>query len=76
MEHNYGHGEENLSYNFYILNVLAFLVHQILHITCPDFNDLKDKAGGYRMLYEDLRSAINHVIFDSFDDLLLYELDG
>jgi len=75
LEHNYGHGENNLSYNFYVLNVLAFLIHQILHITCPDFNDLKDKAGGYRMLYDNLKSVIKYFVFDTFDQLLIFELN-
>lgn len=30
VEHNFGHGQENLSYNFFLLNVLAFFIHQIL----------------------------------------------
>ena len=75
LEHNYGHGEENLSYNFYILNILAFLVYQILHITCPDFNDLKDKVGGYRMLYDSLKNVIKFFVFDTFDQLLIFELN-
>jgi len=29
IEHNFGHGKQNLSYIFFLLNLLAFFVHQI-----------------------------------------------
>ncbi|APZ30187.1 hypothetical protein [Rickettsia conorii] len=29
IEHNYGHGSENLCYNFYNFTLLAFTIHQI-----------------------------------------------
>jgi len=33
IEHNYGHGKNNLSMTFFILNLLAFFTHQILELT-------------------------------------------
>ncbi|MDL1981259.1 MAG: hypothetical protein LWX02_07290 [Deltaproteobacteria bacterium] len=33
IEHNYGHGEKNLSMIFFMLNLLAFFTHQILELT-------------------------------------------
>jgi hypothetical protein len=30
LEHNYGHGRQTLSIVFYLLNLLAFLAHQVL----------------------------------------------
>ena len=33
IEHNYGHGEKNLSMMFFMLNLLAFFTHQILEFT-------------------------------------------
>ena len=29
LEHNYGHGEHNLCFNFYLLTLLGFFIHQI-----------------------------------------------
>ena len=34
-EHNYGHGKKNLSFNFFILILLAFFMHQIFEPTNP-----------------------------------------
>ena len=36
-EHNYGHGEDNLSTNFALLMMLAFAIDQIQELCCPLF---------------------------------------
>jgi len=33
IEHNYGHGKNHLSFNFFLLNLLAFFMHQIFELT-------------------------------------------
>jgi len=32
IEHNFGHGSQHLSLNFFVLNLLAFYIHQILEL--------------------------------------------
>jgi hypothetical protein len=32
LEHNYGHGKKHLSFNFFLLNLLAFFMHQIFEL--------------------------------------------
>jgi hypothetical protein len=32
LNHNFGHGQKNLSHNMYLLTLLAFLLHQFLSI--------------------------------------------
>ena len=76
LEHNFGHGKENLSFNFYILNVLAFLVHQILHITSEDFNKFKELIGSYSGMYNYMKSALMFFVFKSFDEIILLKLNG
>ncbi len=71
LEHNYGHGKENLSFNFYILNVLAFLMHQIIQITNDDFNRLKKKEGSFSALYEYIRQVIRYFVFDEFEEIIV-----
>ncbi len=75
LEHNYGHGKENLSFNFYILNVLAFFVHQILHITSKDFNKFKEIEGSYLTMYEAIKWSLRFFIFETFDELILFNID-
>jgi hypothetical protein len=55
-EHNYGHGEENLSVVFALLMMLAFLVDQVLQLGDPLFQGALEKLGSKRLLWERMRS--------------------
>jgi hypothetical protein len=55
-EHNYGHGEENLSVVFALLMMLAFLVDQVLQLCDPLFQGALQKLGSKRLLWERQRS--------------------
>jgi hypothetical protein len=44
LEHNYGHGDKNLSYNMYLLTLLVFYFHQIFELT-----DGFTKLAGFRL---------------------------
>jgi hypothetical protein len=55
-EHNYGHGEENLSVVFALLMMLAFLVDQVLQLCDPLFQGALQKLGSKRLLWERMRS--------------------
>lgn len=43
LEHNYGHGEKNLTHNFIMSMFLAFLVDQIQELSCFTFKKLLEK---------------------------------
>jgi hypothetical protein len=55
-EHNYGHGEENLSVVFALLMMLTFLVDQVLQLCDPLFQGALEKLGSKRLLWERMRS--------------------
>jgi hypothetical protein len=76
-EHNYGHGEKNLSVVFAMLMMLAFLVDQVQQLCCPLFRAVWKKVGSKRALWERLRSHFWHFIFRSMRHLyhvILYDL--
>ena len=76
-EHNYGHGERNLSVVFAMLMMLAFLVDQVQQLCCPLFRAVWKKVGSKRALWERLRSHFWHFIFRSMRHLyqvILYDL--
>ena len=76
-EHNYGHGEQNLSVVFAMLMMLAFLVDQAQQLCCPLFRAVWDKVGSKRALWEQLRSHFYHFTFRSMRQLyeaMLYDL--
>jgi hypothetical protein len=69
-DHNYGHGQQNLSVVFAMLMMLAFLVDQVEQHCCPLFQANLKKAGSRRILWERLRSHFYHFVFPSMRELL------
>lgn len=74
LEHNFGHGKRFLSFNFYLLTLLAFFFHQVFELTDHLFQDCRKKCGSKQLLWERLRSAICWLIFDSWKQLLEFIL--
>jgi hypothetical protein len=74
MEHNYGHGEKNLAFNFYLLTLLAFTMHQIFELTCRLYQACRKKCGSKKHLWETIRSYIKIIIFDTWEALLAFVL--
>jgi hypothetical protein len=74
LEHNYGHGEKNLAFNFYLLTLLAFLFHQVFEVCDADFQASRKKAGSKRSLWEKFRTLMEFFIFESWDQLLGFYL--
>lgn len=70
LEHNYGHGKKNLSYNMYLLTLLAFFFHQIFELTDGVYQACRVYYGSKQHLWENFRSTIRMVIIDSWDDLM------
>jgi hypothetical protein len=68
-EHNYGHGEQNLSVVFAMLMMLAFLVDQVQQLCCSSFRAVWSKLGSKRALWEQLRSHFYHFTFQSMQQL-------
>jgi hypothetical protein len=72
IEHNYGHGERHLSMNFFLLNMLAFFMHQIFELADPLYQWLRKKLGSKKNLWDHLRIACHILIFQSWEVLLMY----
>jgi len=69
-EHNYGHGNQNLSTVLMILMMLAFLIDQVQQACCPLFQAVLEKLKSRRSLWFRLRSAIDSFAFRSYCDVL------
>ncbi len=74
LEHNFGHGSKFLSFNIYLLTLLAFLFHQIFELTDSFYQTARDRWAK-RLLWETLRAAIKFIIFVSWEQLLAHCLD-
>jgi hypothetical protein len=75
LAHNYGHGENYLSFNFYQLTLLAFTLHQISELCDIAFKACRKKAGSKRNLWEKFRTFIDIAIFQTWEQLLRYYLN-
>ena len=75
-EHNFGHGNKNLSTVFAYLLMLAFLVDQIQLMACGLFKAVLKKIGAKIYLWEKLRALFFNFNFHSMEHLLRIMLHG
>ncbi|MCP4458607.1 MAG: hypothetical protein GY816_11380 [Cytophagales bacterium] len=74
-EHNYGHGKLNLSVNFALLMMLAFLVDQVQQLASTLFQAVLKKEGSKKRLWDHMRALFYTLTFNSLEDIyraLLY----
>jgi len=67
VEHSFGHGRKHLSFNFFLLNLLAFFMHQIFELTYVVYQELRQKFGSKRNLWDHLRAALYLIVFPDID---------
>ena len=68
-EHNYGHGEHNLSVVFAMLMMLAFLVDQTQQLGCALFQAVWAKLGSKRLRWERMRALFDDEALSSMRPL-------
>jgi hypothetical protein len=69
-EHNYGHGEQNLSVVFATIMMLAFLIDQTQQLCCALFRAVWAKLGSKRLLWERMRALFYDYALKSMRQLL------
>ncbi len=69
-EHNYGHGQQNLSVVFALVMMLAFLVDQTQQLCCALFQAVWAKLGSKRLLWERMRALFYDYALESMRQLL------
>jgi len=75
IEHNYGHGKQNLSMVFFILNLLAFYVHQILESTDLLYQKCRSKFSSREEYWNHLRTLFNLFRFRDWEHMLSFLYD-
>ena len=70
LKHNFGLGGKNLSTNFILLMMLAFLVDQIQQLCCPLFQAALKKLGGKKYLWSEIISLFTRFEIDSVKTML------
>ena len=76
LEHNYGHGQQNLSVVLALLMMLAFLVDQAQQLCCPLFQAALHKLQTKRNLWDHVRNYFRLFVLSSMTELLLALVRG
>ena len=75
IEHNYGHGTNNLSFNFLLLTLLAFFCHQSAELTDGLYQQCRKKLGSKVNMWNNVRTVIRIFIFESWEMLFSFVLN-
>jgi len=70
LEHNFGHGSQNLSAVLTTLNLLAFACHTICALAIPLWRAAADAIGTRKRFFEHLRSITVFLVFSGWEDIL------
>jgi hypothetical protein len=68
-EHNFGHGDQNLTTVLAMIMLLAFLIDQIQEASCGAFQAGLKKLHAKRTFWERIRSFFYLIFIDSWDDV-------
>jgi len=75
-EHNFGHGQKNLSVVFAVLMMLAFLVDQVQQMACALFRAVLNKKGSRKRVWDHMRALFKTLEFTSMEQLFQAILYG
>ncbi|MEW6261748.1 MAG: hypothetical protein AB1641_01610 [Thermodesulfobacteriota bacterium] len=75
IEHNFGHGQLNLSYIFFLLNLLAFFCHQVFELTDPLYRRGRAAFSSRLEYWNQLRCTIRIWVFPDWETLLAVIID-
>ena len=76
LEHNFGHGQQDLANVLATLNILAFLIHTIQELVEPAYQRLRRALGARKTFFNDLRALTRYMVFDTWEDLFLFMEEG
>ena len=71
LEHNFGHGKQNLAAILASLNLLAFALHTVCDIGDELWRAARAKLGPRYNFFSKLAAITSYLIFPSWEDLLL-----
>ena len=76
LEHNFGHGNKNLSATLFTFNLLAFLFHTILEMKDTKYRMLREKLPTRKTFFDHVRALTTYICFDSWSAILSFMMRG
>ena len=71
LEHNFGHGDRHLSEALFVVNLLAFFMHQIFELVDGLYQRVRTFFSSRRAFWDEVRSAFRLFLFTSWDQVLV-----
>ena len=72
LDHNFGHGKQYLALTLLTLNLLAFLVHTVMHLSNKIYRRIRKTLGRREAFFNDVRALLRYLVFKSWADLLTF----
>jgi len=76
LEHNFGHGQQQLAALLLSLNLLAFLFHTVLDLVDERYQAIRRTLGTRRTFFQDLETLLRYVPFADWNALWTFMFDG
>lgn len=76
VDHNFGHGDDNLSAVLFTMNVLAFLIHTVQQLLDQPYQLLRKALATRQTFFDDLRALLRYQYFASWSELFVFMFDG
>ncbi len=70
LEHNFGHGQQHLAMTLLTLNLLAFLLHTVTHLTNKIYQRLRKALGRRAAFFNAVRALLRYFLFNNWTELL------
>jgi hypothetical protein len=75
LEHNFGHGKQQLATFLLTLNLLAFLFHTLLQLLDSPYQQIRQRLGSRQRFFNDLRALTCYLVFESWQHLIAFMLE-
>ncbi len=76
LEHNFGHGKQNLAAVLATMNLLAFLFHTLLDMLDKKYRLIRNKIGSRRSFFNDFQALLRYFYFESWEKLFDFMMEG
>jgi hypothetical protein len=76
LEHNFGHGKENLAALFAAFNILAFLFHTVLELVDEKYKLIRQTLPSRETFFQDIRALTRYLYFDGWETLMRFMIIG
>lgn len=76
LEHNFGHGKQHLASFLASLNILSLLFHTVRELLDEKYQLLRAHLPTRKTFFNDLRALTRYLVFDSWDHLLTFMIQG